>query len=286
MKKCSKCGTQKPLVEFHKDKTKKDGLDSNCKTCKAQYYVQNKEKIAEQQAQYYAENKEKKAQYYAENKEKILEQATQYYAQNKEKKARYYAQNKEKKARYYVENKEKLTEKNARYYVENKEKIAEQRARYYEENKEKIAQYYEENKEKLIEKKAQYYAENKEKILEQRARYYTQRKTEQPSCVYQIINLINNKVYIGETTRGELRWEQHLRGLRGNYHPNSLLQEDFNKYGEEAFEWSILKEFEDEDKNNLLLEEARTIQQHINEGIELYNLMLTIDQLKMLTEEK
>ena len=264
MKKCSKCGTQKPLVEFHKDKTKKDGLDSNCKTCKAQYYVQNKEKIAEQQAQYYAENKEKKARYYAENKEKLTEKNARYYVENKEKIA-------EQRARYYEENKEKI----AQYYVENREKLIEKKARYYDENKEKI-----------LEQRTQYYDENKEKILEQRARYYTQRKTEQPSCVYQIINLINNKVYIGETTRGELRWEQHLRGLRGNYHPNSLLQEDFNKYGEEAFEWSILKEFEDEDKNNLLLEEARTIQQHIDEGIELYNLMLTIDQLKMLTEEK
>jgi len=238
MKKCNKCGIQKPLVEFSRDKRAKDGRRSHCKSCIAQY----------------------RAQYRAENKEKIAKQ----------------------NARYYEKNKEKIAEQRAQYYEENKEKIAEKSARYYEENKEKKVQYYKENKEKI----ARYRAENKEKIAERKARYREKRKAEQPSCVYQIKNLTNNKVYIGETTRGELRWKEHLKGLRGNYHKNSLLQEDFDKYGEEAFEWSVLKEFEDEDKNNLLLEEARSIQQHIDEGVELYNLALTIEQLKMLTEDK
>ena len=83
-----------------------------------------------------------------------------------------------------------------------------------------------------------------------------------------------------------MRWKEHLRELKRNYHDNKPLQEDFDKHGEEVFEWSIIKEFEDEDKKNLLLEEARTIQQHISEGIELYNLALTIEQLKMLEEDK
>ena len=197
MKKCSKCKIQKPLVEFHRNKRAKDGRKSHCKSCTAQHYEENKEKIIERVARYRAENKEKIAEYFS-----------------------------------------------------------------------------------------QYREENKEKRAVCAARYRAKNKAEQPSCVYQIINLINNKVYIGETTRGELRWKDHLARLRGNYHRNKLLQEDFNKYGEEAFEWSILKEFEDEDKNNLLLEEARSIQQHINEGVELYNLALTIEQLKMLTENK
>ena len=36
----------------------------------------------------------------------------------------------------------------------------------------------------------------------------------------------------------------------------------------------------------LLLEEAREIQRRINNGEELYNLMLTIEQLKMLNEKQ
>jgi len=219
MKKCTKCGIEKELDEFHKQKSAKDGHRFDCKSCAAK----------------------SKAKWYAENKEKITKS-----------KAKWYAENKEKRIDYLVEHKEKITKSKAKWYAENKEEIAKSNA------------------------------ENKE----ERAKYRAEKKAEQPNCVYRIRNLENNKAYIGETIRGELRWKRHLRDLRGNRHPNKLLQEDFDKYGEQAFEWSIMKEFEDEDKSVLLLEEARTIQQFIAEGAELYNLMLTIDQLRMLTENK
>ena len=234
MKKCTKCGIEKPLTEFHKDKNKKDGHRSHCKSC-----------------------------------------IKKYCAENKEKRAKYYAENKEKRAKWRAENKEKIAKSKAKWRAENKEKIAKYGAKFRAENPEKLAK-----------RKAKYYAENKEEVAKSNAKNRAKKKSEQPNCIYQIKNLENNKVYIGETTRGEVRWKEHLRDLRGNRHPNKLLQEDFDKYGEEAFEWTILKEFDDEDKNTLLLEEARTIQQFITEGVELYNLMLTIDQLRMLTENK
>ena len=37
MKTCYKCKVDKEITEFHKDKTTKDGLCSQCKTCKKQY---------------------------------------------------------------------------------------------------------------------------------------------------------------------------------------------------------------------------------------------------------
>lgn len=148
------------------------------------------------------------------------------------------------------------------------------------------AKYRAGNKEKRAKYGAKYHVENKEKILTQKARYRTEKKAEQPNCTYRIKNLVNNKVYIGETSRGELRWKEHLCRLRGNYHKNKFLQEDFNKYGEGAFEWTILKEFESDDKDALLLEEARTIQQYIQDDVQLYNITLTIEQLKMLEEDK
>jgi len=49
MKKCTKCGVQKPLSEFHKDKATKTGVRSNCKQCYSlfhtQYYENNIEKV-------------------------------------------------------------------------------------------------------------------------------------------------------------------------------------------------------------------------------------------------
>ena len=44
-KKCTKCGIEKPLTEFDKDKSKKDGHASNCKSCKANWRANNKEKL-------------------------------------------------------------------------------------------------------------------------------------------------------------------------------------------------------------------------------------------------
>ena len=62
MKICSKCGTQKPKLEFHKRANRKCGVLSHCKLCEAsrkstetkrkynsKYYVANKQKFAEYQ---------------------------------------------------------------------------------------------------------------------------------------------------------------------------------------------------------------------------------------------
>ena len=170
-------------------------------------------------------------------------------------------------------------------------------------NKQKV-EHYQNNKEKILKRKAEYNSrpEVKERISKQKAEYrsrpevkermskyntehYQNNKEEQPACVYQIVNSVNDKIYIGETTRGELRWKEHLKNLRGKYHANHKLQADFNKFGEAAFEWSIIKEYP-KDKDTLLLEEARTIVKYRKEGKDLYNLTLTIDQVQLLEENK
>jgi hypothetical protein len=78
-KKCSKCGIEKGVQEFSKQKASKDGLQPKCKSCVAEYdlerYRNNKEKFSEKAAEYYKNNKEKfsekAAEYRENNKEKI-----------------------------------------------------------------------------------------------------------------------------------------------------------------------------------------------------------------------
>ena len=45
MKKCNKCGIEKKLIDFSKDKNKKDGLATICKDCHSKYrhynYIEN-----------------------------------------------------------------------------------------------------------------------------------------------------------------------------------------------------------------------------------------------------
>jgi group I intron endonuclease len=91
--------------------------------------------------------------------------------------------------------------------------------------------------------------------------------------IYQIVNSINGKVYVGQTMRGVLRWNQHLRRLRGNRHVNPNLQADFNEFGEDVFEWSIIQELP-KDREVLVQEETNTIQRLLAEGKELYNIVL------------
>ena len=75
MKVCNKCGQEKELCEFNKDKRNKDGHKNQCKSCKKEYRKdyrnENKEKIRERQKEY-----DKKR--YQENKDKIIEKINEY----------------------------------------------------------------------------------------------------------------------------------------------------------------------------------------------------------------
>lgn len=53
-------------------------------------------------------------------------------------------------------------------------------------------------------------------------------------------------MYIGKSIDIESRWDQHLTDLRNNTHHSWKLQNDFNEFGEENFEFDILELF---DKN-------------------------------------
>lgn len=43
-KKCSKCKVEKPVTDFNKHKRMVDGLRSDCKACKREYYLANKDR--------------------------------------------------------------------------------------------------------------------------------------------------------------------------------------------------------------------------------------------------
>jgi hypothetical protein len=89
---------------------------------KAEWFQDNKEKLAERMAKYYQDNKEK-----------LAERMVKYQQENKEKIAEYMA-------KYYQENKEKLAERDAKRYQANKEEIAERGAKRYQANKEKLSE--------------------------------------------------------------------------------------------------------------------------------------------------
>ncbi len=85
---CTKCGEEKGLEEYCKDKRFKDGLRSHCKACIREYRQENKERIKEQKKQHYQENKDRiksrQKHYRQENKERINKYSKQHYQENKD----------------------------------------------------------------------------------------------------------------------------------------------------------------------------------------------------------
>ena len=64
---------------------------------------------------------------------------------------------------------------------------------------------------------------------------------EKQSGIYKIINLVNNKVYVGKSLNLKNRKYSHFNSLKKNKHPNEHLQNAFNKYGKENFVFEILE---------------------------------------------
>ena len=120
MKKCRICNQEKPIGEFSKHPSSKDGLRSECKLCKnaanKKYNQANPEKKAASSRKYNQANPEKKA---AANKK--------YNQANPEKKA---AANK----KYRQENREKIAASSRKYRQANPEKMAAANKKYNQKN--------------------------------------------------------------------------------------------------------------------------------------------------------
>lgn len=65
--------------------------------------------------------------------------------------------------------------------------------------------------------------------------------------IYMIRNKINDKKYIGQAVDIDTRWATHIRELNDNNHNNRYLQNSWNKYGEDNFEFTIICLCEEEE---------------------------------------
>jgi group I intron endonuclease len=60
--------------------------------------------------------------------------------------------------------------------------------------------------------------------------------------IYRIKNKINGKCYYGSSKNIEKRWKTHLNQLRNKKHINCILQNAWNKYGENNFIFEVVEE--------------------------------------------
>lgn len=87
--------------------------------------------------------------------------------------------------------------------------------------------------------------------------------------IYKIINVVNNKFYVGSAVNFSRRKTRHFSELRTGKHNNRYLQAAWNKYGEAAFVFVIVEEVQD--KQVLLEVENRWLKEHVGKEY-CYNL--------------
>jgi len=115
---CGKCKRALPYSEFDKNSKASDGHNGRCKSCVAEWRLENSSKL-----------KEKSKIRYELNKENVLATVAKYRANN---------QDKIKKLRvdYYANKKDEILEKNDKYRKDNLEKVYSRQHEYHQENKE------------------------------------------------------------------------------------------------------------------------------------------------------
>lgn len=65
--------------------------------------------------------------------------------------------------------------------------------------------------------------------------------------IYAIHNLVNDKYYIGQAQDINDRWIKHRSRLKNNTHENKYLQNAYNKYGCDNFEYLVIEECDIQD---------------------------------------
>lgn len=79
--------------------------------------------------------------------------------------------------------------------------------------------------------------------------------------IYKIINVVNNKFYVGSAVKFGKRKAEHKRRLRLGTHSNKHLQNAWNKYGETAFVFALVQAVADTD--DLLAAENVWLSEHV-----------------------
>lgn len=73
--------------------------------------------------------------------------------------------------------------------------------------------------------------------------------------IYQIINKLDGKVYVGSAKGFKQRYTQHINSLRKGTHHNKHLQGAFNRDGSDSFEFHVLEVVNGEQADRLLAEQ-------------------------------
>lgn len=228
-KQCMKCKEVKPLSEFSKRKTSKDGRRGECKKCTNKY---NREYSKEYRKT--DKYKERVKKYY---KTKARKESVRKYKQSEKGKASAKrCRESETRKKYLEANKERIREWNKQYEENNKERRKEYKKEYREDNKEKIReydiQYRIDNAKRLAEWRKQHQEVNKERLKKWAKQYYEQLRISFPEVVSekQFCQECGAELTIGQIRSQQLYCSTKCSGLAGRKPEAQILRSSFRGY--------------------------------------------------------
>lgn len=111
---------------------------------------------------------------------------------------------------------------------------------------------------------------------------YTNEDLKGKCGVYQIRNIINNKIYVGSSQNLYIRKREHFYTLSKGIHRNKHLQNAFNSYGKENMVFEIIEFCDIRDQINIEQYWIDTIQKYTN----IYNIQPIADKITITEESK
>ena len=103
--------------------------------------------------------------------------------------------------------------------------------------------------------------DNKTKSRKELNREYVERV--KPSGVFQVKNIVNNKVLLGSSLNLEGSLNKHKFMLKLGSHTNKALQKDWDEFGADQFAFEILEEVKVIDHPNFNLKDELTLLEQI-----------------------
>jgi hypothetical protein len=88
--------------------------------------------------------------------------------------------------------------------------------------------------------------------------------------IYKIINQKTKDYYVGSSSEIPRRWRRHVEMLDGNRHVNKKLQNAWNKYGKDCFEFFVVEQLTE--AQSLIEVEQRYLDVASSEQSKTYNL--------------
>jgi group I intron endonuclease len=107
------------------------------------------------------------------------------------------------------------------------------------------------------------------------------------SGIYKIINKLDGKYYVGSDSdiNCNTRWNDHKSKLKRNKHYNTHLQNSWNKYGGENFEYKVVEIFKNISSENLSDIEQLYLNESKLEKNKCYNIIYGVRNYRRISHK-